>query len=291
MLIQPYQLDELQFAYCHRIYFRTHTRRRRPIQSLPSLTTQILQVLLEPFHVHPLQFAATEQEITGLLSLLPSESISIALSKIKGRISKWISTYQDPSEVSTHHKNLGKGYFAATVGQPTTDSIEAYLDKQAEHHGYANRARPPIWVKRFSHAGSDRQKLMTGHAHTVLRYHLVFATFFRRGVFTDVAARKLTECWRSRSEKFLIDKVSFVPDHVHLAVSIHPTHAPSDVAVSLMNVAQEFIWSEFPKLVIQAKVDRLWQPSAYVGSFGDLTCNAISAYMKNWMEMHERDFY
>ena len=132
------------------------------------------------------------------------------------------------------------------------------------------------------------KKLQTDHAQTQLRYHLVFATQYRRGVFTDEAARNLTQRWKSSSEKFFIDKVSFVPDHVHIALSVHPTIAISDVAVSLMNMAQQFIWDDFSKLVIQAKVDRLWQPSAYVGSFGDLTSNAISAYMKNWMEVNER---
>lgn len=158
MLIQPYRLDELQFAYCNRIYFGTHTCRRQPIKSLPSLTTQTLLELLEPYHLHLLEFASTPLEVTGLLSLQPSESISVALSKTKGRISKWISTYQDSTENSAYEKHLGKGYFSVTVGQPTTESIEAYLDKQAEHHGYSDRVRPPVWVQRFPHTKLDRQK-------------------------------------------------------------------------------------------------------------------------------------
>jgi hypothetical protein len=52
-----------------------------------------------------------------------------------------------------------------------------------------------------------------------------------------------------------------------------------------MNASQEVLWSQFDRDVIQAGVERLWQPSAYVGSFGDLTSNAISANVARW----ERD--
>jgi REP element-mobilizing transposase RayT len=42
------------------------------------------------------------------------------------------------------------------------------------------------------------------------------------------------------------------------------------------------MWRQFERDVIQAGVERLWQPSAYVGSFGDLTSLAVSAYISQW---------
>ena len=76
-----------------------------------------------------------------------------------------------------------------------------------------------------------------------------------------------------------------MPDHVHLAVTLHPAVDPASIVVALMNAAQEVLWSQFDRDVIQAGVERLWQPGAYVGSFGDLTSNAIGAYVSRW----ERD--
>ena len=53
-------------------------------------------------------------------------------------------------------------------------------------------------------------------------------------------------------------------------------------STALMNAGQEVMWNQFDRDVILAGVERLWQPSAYVGSFGELTSNAISAYVARW---------
>ena len=76
-----------------------------------------------------------------------------------------------------------------------------------------------------------------------------------------------------------------MPDHVHLAVTLHPAVEPASVVVGLMNAGQEAMWHRFDRDVIQAGIERLWQPSAYIGSFGELTSNAISSYVGRW----ERD--
>ena len=81
-----------------------------------------------------------------------------------------------------------------------------------------------------------------------------------------------------------VEKVSFVPDHVHLAVRTHPTQSPGAIIVALMNAAQELMWTEFADSVIQARVERLWQPGAYLGSYGDLESAKIAAYVRRWEE-------
>ena len=52
--------------------------------------------------------------------------------------------------------------------------------------------------------------------------------------------------------------------------------------VSLMNQAQDVLYAEFPQEVIRAGVERLWQPSAYVGSYGDLASPQIQKYIHDW---------
>jgi REP element-mobilizing transposase RayT len=280
MLIQPYSLNELRFAFCNRVFFRTRTHRRKTVLSLTDLSAKSLDELLQPYDIRLLEFESKESDVQGLLSLKPTESISTAISKTKGRISKWLteSILSDGSQAKQKH--LAVGYFAVTIGSTNASVIEEYLEKQSEHHGYADRARPPICVQAFQH--SECMALETDHAVTVLRYHLVLATEYRRGVFTHESARDLTERWLKLQDKFLIDKVSFLPDHVHVAVTVHSTTAPADVALVLMNSGQEFIWRQYPHLAVRAKVERLWKPSAYAGSFGDLTSNAVRAYMHRW---------
>ena len=286
MRIQPYELAELQFAWCNRVFLRTRTHRRRPSAHLVNLQQQTLEDLLDPYGIHVLEIATDSIEIRLLLSLLPAESVAAAASKTKGRISKWLNE-QAPS--STNAKLLARGYFAVTTGQSTSDAVEAYLDQQSEHHGYADRAQPPIYVQRIEQNDEAQRSLETDHAVTWLRYHLVLATWFRRGVFDATSGEAVTKSWLSLQSpgRFLIDKVSFLPDHVHVAVSVHPTTSPANVVVALMNAAQETMWREFQSAVIRARANRLWQPSAYVGSFGQLSSNAVSAYLNRWSRQQD----
>lgn len=181
-------------------------------------------------------------------------------------------------------KHLARGYFAVTSGGATAGAIDTYLDQQGEHHGYSDRARPPVFVRTFAGSSETESVLQTDHAITRLRFHIVLATWRRRGVLGQASAKAVSDRWQELQSdlRLRLEKVSFVPDHVHLAVTLHPAIDPASVVVALMNAAQEILWSQFDRDVIQAGVERFWQPSAYVGSFGDLTSNAISAYVARW---------
>jgi REP element-mobilizing transposase RayT len=92
--------------------------------------------------------------------------------------------------------------------------------------------------------------------------------------------RKLTRLqssWRAA-----LIKVSFLPDHVHLAIRTHPSVSPADLVVELMNSAQQVIFERFSGAILQARVEQLWQPSAYIGSYGDLTSPQIRKYIHNF---------
>ena len=170
---------------------------------------------------------------------------------------------------------------------PDSKSIEDYLNKQSEHHGYLERARPPVFVQSFKYNEEELRELATDHASTWLRYHIVLATWNRHGVFTDETAQSVTEGWRELRQGFLIDKVSFVPDHVHIALTTHPTQSPISVVGTLMNSAQELVWNRYSNVAIQSAVERLWQSGAYIGSFGALSGKAIKAYMYRWASRSE----
>jgi putative transposase len=214
------------------------------------------------------------------VSLAPHDSVSVAASKLKGRVSKWLSE-QLPADSTKH---LARGYFAITSGASAADAIHAYLDRQGEHHGYASRVRPPVFVGTYPATSVTESALQTDHAITLLRFHIVMATWRRRGVFGQASAKAVSDRWLQLQTdlRLRLEKVSFVPDHVHVAVTLHPAMDPATAVVGLMNAGQEILWNQFDRDVIQAGAERLWQTSAYLGSFGDLTSNAISAYVARW---------
>jgi hypothetical protein len=52
-----------------------------------------------------------------------------------------------------------------------------------------------------------------------------------------------------------------------------------ECALLLMNNGQYFMANNYPQLLIEAKVDQLWQGSAYAGTCGKYT----TALMQRWL--------
>jgi putative transposase len=285
MLMQCYDASELSFAWCYRVYFRWRTYRRKPNSALATLSAETLTEILRPYGIHVLKLAADCVDLRLLVSLLPGDSVSVTASKVKGQISKWL-TQQSSSGAGKH---FSRGYFAATCGDSTANSVSAYLDRQAEHHGYSNRVLSPVFVDTFEESIGPNQFLSTDHTVTRLRFHIVFSTWQRRGIFDQSTAKAVCSRWLEQQAELRIvfEKVSFLPDHVHLAVRLDPSTNPEAVSLNLLNSAQEVLWNQFDVDVIRAGLERLWQPSAYLGSIGDVTSSAMSAYVSRWEGQHD----
>jgi REP element-mobilizing transposase RayT len=280
---QPYQLEERGFAWCYRVYYRWRTHRARPCLALAALDRETLGSLLNPYGIRILETSAGETDVRVLASLLPTETVAACAGKMKGRVSKWL---RERLGLAQALQLLSRGYFACTTGTSTAAAVDAYLDSQGEHHGYASRQVPPVFVARYPPTHVDEERLATSHAATVLQFHVVLSTWRRRGIFDQTAAAATAGCWRQLQTRHVmhVEKVSFVPDHVHLAVRAHPSQSPGTIVVALMNAAQELMWTAFAGSVIQARVERLWPPGAYLGSYGDLETAKIAAYVRRWEE-------
>ena len=281
MLIQPYHLDELRFASCYRLYYRWQTYRLSCHPALAKLNRETLDTLLRGYGIHILEATASESDVRVLASLLPGETAAACASKMKGRASKWL---RGQTNVSESQKLLSRGYFACTTGTSAKEAVLSYLDSQSEHHGYSSRPNPPVFVASYAQTSADEKRLAVNHAVTVLQFHVVLSTWRRRGVFGRLEAEGIANLWREtqRQHPLFIEKVSFVPDHVHLAVHVHPSHSPAKAVVELMNAAQEVVWKAFADSAIRARAERLWQPSAYIGSYGSLESVKIAAYVRKW---------
>jgi REP element-mobilizing transposase RayT len=279
--VHDYRLSELSFAYCYHAYLRFSARWRRPCPPLERLGCDVLNELTLPLEIHTLECRTTPNDVRALVSLKPAEAIATCASKVKGRVSRWL---REALALSRPEGLLAKGYFACTSGKTTAAQVDEYLQTQGEHHGYASRRVPPIFVQEYVPAPALEECLRAAHSCTMLRLHLVFATWRRHGVFAEAEARTVALQWQSlqQAERFALLKVSFVPDHVHLAVRVHPAVAPGRLPVTLMNSAQGVIWHQFAGAAIAARLERLWQPSGYIGGYGDLASPQIQAYLRGW---------
>lgn len=277
MFLQPYQPHELRFAYCYRLYLRCRTYRSRPLLPLVELDLPILNSLVCPYDIRVLECASDPTNLLVLASLEPSETISGCAGKLKGRTSNWLREalhLEEPTNL------LSRGYFACTVGKSSRTAVEQYLEQQAEHHGYKQRLLPPVFVEQYDLSPEDEARISTKHAVVVAQFHMVLATWRRKGVFGSHQGRRIAAQWRSlqNDRRIALLKVSFVPDHVHIALRLHPSVAPANVAAQLMNSAQEISQRD----LISAGLERLWQPSGYIGSYGNLASPQIRKYIDNW---------
>jgi REP element-mobilizing transposase RayT len=279
MNLYIYQPHEIHFAYCYRVYFSWRTYRGRSNSQLPELQRAILDALLRPHDIRILECATSETDLRCIVSLKPTESISSCASKLKGRVSKWL---RDTRELTDTQPALSKGYFAVTTGKTRSRVVERYLSLQAEHHGYARRILPPVFINQYCLSDKDRRRISPQHAVVVAKFHLVFSTPGRSGIIGSQEGRRVAQQWLKvqQSLKFALVKVSFVPDHVHIALRCHPSLSPATIAAVLMNAAREVMQRE----LIQARVDRLWVNSAYVGAYGDLSSAQIHKYLENWRD-------
>jgi REP element-mobilizing transposase RayT len=277
MKLQVYQPHELRFAYCYRVYLRWRTRRGIHQPHLAELKRRELNDLVRVYEIRVLECTSNETDLLCIVSLLPSETISGCASKLKGRVSKWL---RERLQLTQPVDLLSKGYFGCTIGKSSSRTVERYLSTQAEHHGYERRRLPPIFVEQYQLSDTDKSRVSARHAAVIAQFHVVLSTNKRRGILGSNQGRKITAEWRKLQNTLRIAfiKVSFVPDHVHIAFRSHPAVSPADVAVALMNSAQELVHQE----MIQVGLERLWQPSAYIGSYGDLASAQVRKYMENW---------
>ncbi len=279
MFLPAYTGDELSFSFRCYVYFRWHTYRRQSVTELQRLTAGQLEAIHPEIRV--LELTTSETEVVLLASLRPTDSVSVAASKLKGAASKSLRQLRGLSEPA---RILGGGYFAATTGANTADELDRYLERQGEHHGYDGRANPPVWVQTWSLSDENQAALQTPHAVTMIRWHVVLSTWNRRGAFTPQAGQAICQYWEQRSCEWRVrfHKVSVVPDHIHVAVWSHPTIAPAELVVQLLSTSQSIMRDKFDGLLIQAGVPRLWKPSAYVGSYGDISKDHIRNYLRKW---------
>ena len=274
MFLTP--LTSLTWAYQLHYYlsFRTHLRRHCFDGPHREVLDKVVREICHRHHYHLLQSQSYPQQLRLSLSLRPEQALSAVAQTIKANSSRECAV-----QLSLSTPVWARGYLALSSGRMRIAAVRQYLESQPGHHGYLARILPPV----FRYRAAQPVTLTGAHASFVLYYHLVFATWYRRGVFTSGLGRALGEYWLRVAAKngFAIDQISVVPDHVHLLVRLVPKLSIEFCALSLMNNAHHFIGSNFPQMLIKAEVSQLWQPSAYAGTCGEATTALIKAWLNS----------
>ena len=260
MILTPYKTLTWAYQLHYYLCFRTH-RRRYPID--PFLKT-LLHEICDRHDYHLIACKSYPTQLRILVSLRPNQPVAKVIQTIK-------------TNTSRKTRFWARGYLAQSVGRVRTRVVRRYLEQQAAHHGYDSKQSPPV----YRYRARPRRKLSANHAFFDLSHHLVLSTRWRRDVFSFALGRALTDYWLrvAAVRRFAIDQVSTVPDHVHMIVRIVPSMSIEECALLLMNNGQYFMAKNYPQVLIQARIDQLWQPGAYAGTCGQYT----TGLMQRWL--------
>ena len=277
MYLEPF--DEISWAYQLHYYlcFRTH-RRKNLFSSgdrMEALTKELSQIC-ERHDFHQIKAKGYPNNLRFLLSLRPSHSISKTLQSVKANLSRELR-----ARFGFELPVWADGFLARSAGRVRIEAVKRYLDSQSKHHGYEQRVLSPV----FRFVDKEQQPLNSAHSVFDLNHHVVLATKYRQGIFGSSVATELISYWRLVAKKgnFAIDRATVLPDHIHLMVRIVPKVSIATSVLALMNNGQHWLGKHYPDLLIEAEVDQLWQPSAYVGTTGRITTALVKSFLNRDM--------
>jgi putative transposase len=268
-------ITQIKWAYQLHFYICFRTRWRRAAFGDAEREASLSRLLAEictNHDYHLLQSKVYQDHLRCLLSLKPNQSISKVVNMLKSNMSREFCL-----SFGLRAPLWAAGYLARSVGRIRIQAVKEYLANQAEHHGYSKRVNPPV----FRYRCNQPVSLRAAHAVFDLRYHLVFATRYRRGVFSSTLGSELLDYWLKIADKrgFALDDASVLPEHVHLLVRLAPKMSIEECALSLMNNSQYWMLKHHKGALVRAGIDTVWQPSAYAGSCGKVTTAMVKSFL------------
>jgi putative transposase len=267
----------INWAYQLHYYLSFRTHRRRPHFAEAARATKLSEIIAEicgRHDYHCLESKARAVNFRCLLSLRPAQDLSTVIGKIKGNAARECGL-----QLQLVAPVWARGYLARSVGRVNLSTVKQYIEHQAEHHGYAERHLPPI----YRYRAAAPVELSAAHASFDLNHHLVFSTRRRAAVFDSTLGRALGEYWLRVAAKygFAIDRLTIVPDHVHLLIRTVPKLDIATCALALMNNGEFFIARNYPHTLAAENIDQLWQPSAYAGTCGEVSTALVKAWLSS----------
>jgi putative transposase len=71
-----------------------------------------------------------------------------------------------------------------------------------------------------------------------------------------------------------------MPEYIHIFLSTPPQWKPSNIAKLLKGISSRWLLIEYPKLSTYKGRSKLWSPSYYIGTAGNITAQTIKKYIE-----------
>ena len=108
------------------------------------------------------------------------------------------------------------------------------------------------------------------HNVSVLLYHLVCPTKYRRSVISEEVDLKLREICAEISNRYEIDflEVGTDSDHVHFLVQSVPMYSPTKIVRVIKSLTAKELFKQRPEIKKQLWGGQFWSDGYYIGTVG-----------------------
>lgn len=100
-----------------------------------------------------------------------------------------------------------------------------------------------------------------------------------KGKYKEFISSQLDEI-ADEYDVWILEK-EIMPDHIHLFVSAPPQYAPSNLVKVFKGTVGLKLFKNFPKLKKEFWGGRLWSPSYYCGTVGNVTAETVKKYIES----------
>ena len=125
------------------------------------------------------------------------------------------------------------------------------------------------------------------HSRYLLTYHLMWVVKYRRTVLTRAMSARLKELIKEIAAEIDAEILAVEEDvdHIHVLISLKPTHTLSKVVQRIKGKSAYIMFREFPPLKNRLWGGHLWSPSKYVVTVGGATIETVKKYIES---QHDR---
>ena len=122
------------------------------------------------------------------------------------------------------------------------------------------------------------------HNVSILLYHLVCPTKYRKAVVTADVDEKLREICAAISLRYEIEflEIGTDSDHVHFFVQSVPTYSPTKIVRTIKSITAKEIFRQMPEVKKQLWGGEFWSDGYYISTIGAHSSEeAMKSYVKN----------
>ena len=122
------------------------------------------------------------------------------------------------------------------------------------------------------------------HNVSVLLYHLVCPTKYRKAMITSEVDEKLKEICEEISLRYEIEFLEIGADlnHVHFLVQSVPTYSPTKIVRTIKSITAKEIFRQMPEVKKQLWGGEFWSDGYYISTVGAHSSEeAMKSYVRN----------